>query len=172
MLYFRLAAASNLCKKINTMKYFSIIALALVLGTSCKSPKEGSTVATDTSKTGTQGTTATTTASTPKNAGTATAADSLYRLTVSFYSIGSGTEHEFITGFEDKIGSYSAKIGKNIDYSKSHWGREGETDFCLSLKELTNDQQAEFVEITKNYLKDAKWVHVNENAPCLHQGRR
>ncbi|MFN8166746.1 MAG: hypothetical protein U0X76_11430 [Bacteroidia bacterium] len=80
--------------------------------------KKSSTVATDTSKTGTRGTTATTTASTPKNAGTATTADSLCRLTVSFYSIGSGTERIHYR-FEDKIGSYSAKIGKNIDYSKA-----------------------------------------------------
>ena len=90
---------------------------------------------------------------------------------VSFYSIGAGAEYDFIIKFEDSVGKYAGKIGKNIDYEKSGWGREGETDFCLRLNELTLSQQAEFIKETRELLKTAKWVHVNENEPCRHRKR-
>lgn len=94
--------------------------------------------------------------------------DDLYRLTVSFYSIGMGTENDFIQRFEDSIGTFSGKVNKTIDYSKNSWGREGETDFCLKLNELSEKEQLEFIQETRKLLQDAKWVHVNENAPCRH----
>lgn len=138
--------------------------IAVITMTACKSTKKA-TEGSSTAKSETEA-----------QLGSAPIADSLkadlYRLTVSFYSIGSGTENEFITGFEDKIGSFAGKVGKNIDYEKSHWGREGETDFCLRLTELSKAEQDEFITMTRNYLKDAKWVHINENQLCRHKGKR
>lgn len=93
---------------------------------------------------------------------------SIVRLEVAFYSTSSGIDYPAMIAFEDSIGAYSSRIGKNIDYRKKGWGREGETEFCLTLKELTEAQQKEFVEYTRKWLKNAKWVNVNENAPCRH----
>ncbi len=93
-----------------------------------------------------------------------------YRLVVLFFSIGEGAEYPLITAFEDSIGSYSQKIGKNIDYQKKIWGREGETDFCMSLSELTRSEQDEFIDRTKTQLKKARWVNIFENYACPKRG--
>ncbi|HRH67214.1 MAG TPA: hypothetical protein PLU53_13005 [Bacteroidia bacterium] len=95
-----------------------------------------------------------------------------YRLTVVFFSIGMGTDGPSLLRFEESIGTYSAEIGKNIDYERANWGREGETDFCLRLNELSSAQQAEFVARTKELLKSAKWVNIYENKPCQHKRPR
>ena len=94
------------------------------------------------------------------------------RFVISFYSIGQGSEYLLINAFEDSIGSYSLKFGKNIDYKKTSWGREGEIDFCLKLNELSQEDQKEFISLTRSQLKVAKWVNVFENYPCPARMRR
>ncbi len=96
----------------------------------------------------------------------------LYRFTIVFYSIGSGTENKYMIAFEDFVGVFSGKVGKNIDYEKTGWGREGETDYCLRLNELTPKEQEDFITQTNEVLKGAKWVHVYENQPCMHKPKR
>jgi hypothetical protein len=90
-----------------------------------------------------------------------------YRLVVMFYSIGEGTEYQFIKAFEDSIGSFSHKSGKKINYSKKAWGREGETDFCLKLNELAEAEKEDFIQMTRDLFKKAKWVNVYENYTCI-----
>jgi hypothetical protein len=96
----------------------------------------------------------------------------LYRLSVVFFSIGSGTDNKAMTAYEDFISEYAVKAGKNIDFERTPWGREGETDYCLRLNELDAKSQADFVQQTKEKLKDAKWVHIYENEPCRHKRKR
>jgi hypothetical protein len=107
-----------------------------------------------------------------KIATTENAEEEICRLAVFFYSIGEGAEYPMIIAFEDSIGSYSQKIGKNIDYKKTPWGREGETDFCLQLTGLTTAEQDEFVANTRSQLKKAKWVNIYENYPAPNRGRK
>lgn len=95
-----------------------------------------------------------------------------YRLIVVFFSIGMGTDGPNLLKFEESIGEYSKEIGKNFDYERTNWGREGETDFCLRLNELSSSQQAEFVARTRELLKTAKWVNIYENKPCQHKRKR
>lgn len=95
-----------------------------------------------------------------------------YRLVLVFYSIGEGSEFPIFNAFEDSIGSYSQKTGKTIDYRKTSWGREGETDFCLKLNELNKTEQEDFISKTRLQLKKAKWVHIYENYPCPVRLRR
>ena len=94
------------------------------------------------------------------------------RLVIVFYSIGEGSEFPIFNAFEDSIGSYSQKIGKTIDYMKTSWGREGETDFCLKLNELSQTEQEDFISKTRLQLKIAKWVHIYENQACKHKRNR
>lgn len=93
----------------------------------------------------------------------------LYRIVVMFYSIGEGVESEFVNAFEDSISAFSARIGKNIDYERTSWGREGETDFCMQLFELSEVEKSQFIAQTKSQLKKAKWVNIYENYPCKHR---
>ena len=94
------------------------------------------------------------------------------RLVIQFYSIGEGAEFPISNAFEDSIGSYSRKMGKTIDYRKTSWGREGETDFCLKLNELSVAEQKDFISQTRIQLKTAKWVNIYENYPCPVRIRR
>lgn len=90
------------------------------------------------------------------------------RLVVDFYSDGSGSDYKSIIGYEDSLGAYSARLKKTIDYQKKPWGREGETEFCLNLKELNPAQQNDFILFTRKVLKSAKFVNIFENHPCKH----
>jgi hypothetical protein len=103
------------------------------------------------------------------NTDTVAPKEETYRLVILFYSPGSGTDYKAINAYEDSIGSYSARLGRNIDYEKTAWGREGETDFCLKLSELNADEQKEFIRMTHEYLKNAKHVNIYENQPCRHK---
>lgn len=94
------------------------------------------------------------------------------RLVVTFFSIASGTDYKATVRFEDFIGEYAGEIGKTVDYEKTHWGREGETDFCLELTELDTEQQADFVRRTRKLLETAEHVNIYENSPCKHRRKR
>ncbi len=149
-------------------KKFILLSLVTTLFFSCKSNK--STSSTQAQKVEAQN--PETTVATTEVQKTDSAKEELYRFTVTFYSIGEGTENKYMTGFEDFIGIFSGKVGKNIDYERTPWGREGETDYCLKLKELTPKEQTDFILRTNELLKGAKWVHVYENQPCLHKRKR
>ncbi len=94
------------------------------------------------------------------------------RLVLTFFSVASGVDFKSLTSFEEFIGVYAAEIGINIDYEKTHWGREGETDFCLGLSELDPEQQADFVSRTRKLMETAEHLSIYENAPCKHRRKR
>lgn len=95
----------------------------------------------------------------------------IYRLVVLFHSIGEGVEGKLIKALDQKIRDYSTQTGKEIAYKKSHWGREGETDFVFRLKELNDKEQAEFVNEVKSTLKEGKWVNIYENYAYRYRGK-
>lgn len=85
-----------------------------------------------------------------------------FRLSVSFYSIGTGTDQAAREKFDKFIAEYTPKVTAQ----SKRWGREGEIDYCFRLAELTPQQQADFVKKAREVLASSKLVHVNENAPC------
>ena len=81
------------------------------------------------------------------------------RLAISFYSIGSG-----INGAKyDEIKNYIDKHPKKPAYEQIPMGREGEVDICLSLKEMNNSEQKDFIKEIKKMGEGADRVNVNEN---------
>ena len=92
--------------------------------------------------------------------------DSLSRFIVSFYSIGSGSEGDQMNNLKMFTTQFGKRISKNITWSETPWGREGEVDFCFSLKDLTTEQQTEFINGAKQALNKAQWVHYFENKAC------
>ena len=97
--------------------------------------------------------------------------ETTYRFIVSFYSIGEGTEQKQIEKLEGFLYQYRQKNKKTIPVQKTFWGREGELDFCISLKEISLSDQLVFIQDCKNELKTAKWVHFIENSPCRKKRR-
>ncbi len=91
--------------------------------------------------------------------------DDTYRLVVSFYSIGEGSDYKTKEEFEKFLTGY----GKKIAFEPAMWGREGEVDYCLKLNELSAPEQVDFVRKAKELLSKSKLVHVDENAKCVHK---
>ena len=93
------------------------------------------------------------------------AADNTYRLVVQFYSKGEGIDSKVNDAFVKFVDTYT----KKIVYEPTHWGREGEIDYCLKLSELTSVEQDDFVKKAKDLLSKSALVHVNESAECVHK---
>jgi hypothetical protein len=92
--------------------------------------------------------------------------DLVSRLSVSFISIGSGTDSEAKQKFEKFLSDYEAKNKTKLTYETVKWGREGEVDYCFKLEELKAKQQEKFIKELKDVLKDSKLVRYTENMPC------
>lgn len=92
--------------------------------------------------------------------------DSIYHFTVSFISIGSGTDKKARQQFSQFIDQFSEKNNLKINVELTKWGREGETDYCLKLSELNKQQQDKFIADTKELLKTSTLVRYYENDTC------
>lgn len=129
----------------------SVITLSLA-SVACKSNKGASS----------SGTTAT---QNPENA--AASSEQTYRIIVSFTSKGAGTSAEKREAFLKYVASHPKKPA----YKEVLWGREGETDYCLTLSELSKKEQVAFVEDVKKAMAGRDQVIISENAASQHRGR-
>lgn len=95
--------------------------------------------------------------------------DSIYRFTVSFISIGSGTDKNARQQFSQFIDQYNEKNNVKINAEITNWGREGEIDYCLKLADLNKQQQDKFIADTKELLKASTLIRYNENSICRNK---
>jgi hypothetical protein len=86
----------------------------------------------------------------------------IYRLTVSFISKGAGIDMKS----EEEFEKWLKEQPKHPAYETTHWGREGETNFCLKLDELSTREQEIFVRDVRTMLADKELVFVTEYAVC------
>lgn len=90
-----------------------------------------------------------------------------YRLIISFISKGAGTDGEKRQAILDYIEKHPKKpVNKTV-----HWGREGETDYCLNLTELSKSSQETFIAEIKKIAGNSSLIFISENAVCPHKGR-
>jgi hypothetical protein len=128
------------------MKKIALIvsAFSLVFMTNCQAKKKGTTTTTPAS-------------------GTEVSKDGeqkvKYRVVVSFTSHASGIDGEKY----DKIENYIKNHAKKPAYDILPWGREGERDICLNLKELSSTEQKAFIDELKKMAQGSDRVFVNEN---------
>ncbi|MEX2364687.1 MAG: hypothetical protein WD597_13735 [Balneolaceae bacterium] len=92
--------------------------------------------------------------------------DTIYRLSVSFISIGAGTDKKAKQQYDQYIIQYEQKNKIKLNYEIVNWGREGEIDYCFKLSELNKNQQDQFVTETKEILKSSSLVRFKENTTC------
>ncbi len=131
---------------------FFLASLASLACMSCKAKKE--TLKTTES-------TATSVANTPD-------APIAFRLIVSFISKGAGTDYEKKAAFLSYVDSHAKKPA----YKIINWGREGETDYCFNLAELTAKKDLiTFIEDIKKIAAGTDMLIISENAECTHQSR-
>lgn len=87
----------------------------------------------------------------------------IYRLSVSFVSIGGGTDQKAREKYNQYMAEYEQKNKVKLNPEIAKWGREGEVDYCFKLTELSKKQQDVFVEETKEVLKSSSLVRYTEN---------
>lgn len=93
----------------------------------------------------------------------------MYRFIISFISIGEGTDRNGRETFDAVMTSWEKKKGAPVAYESVPWGREGEVDFCFNFKELSGQEQENFVNDMKSAFKDRPLVQLFENQPCAHK---
>jgi hypothetical protein len=166
-------------EKPNSMKkYFSIMLIALI-AFSCKQNKDAAAsnppkaVAENTSAESIKTKPSVSVAPSDEQSPEIKSADSTVRMAdstmafiVSFYSTGAGIDRGEPDKLKSFIGDYSKKIEIEITYTETHWGREGETDYCFPLKGLSDAQITGFITGAKDALSSAKQVHFFEHQPC------
>jgi hypothetical protein len=86
----------------------------------------------------------------------------IYRLTISFISKGEGIDYKTQETFENWLKAQP----KHPAYQVTHWGREGETNYCLKLNELSTREQEIFVRDVRTQLTDKSLVLISEYAAC------
>jgi hypothetical protein len=111
----------------------------------------------------------TTTQVTPFNEGNTVVNDSIYRVIVSFISLGEGTDARMKESFDSYIAQFEKDSNKKIIVDKYGWGREGEQDVCLKLKTFASAEQDKFVEGAKKLFGTSDRIIVIENAVCKHK---
>lgn len=90
-----------------------------------------------------------------------------YRLIVSFISKGAGANSDQRQAFLNYVDS----LAKKPAYKLVRWGREGETDYCFTLKELSKKEQSTFISEVKKKVAGSDRVFVEENAVFKHHAR-
>jgi len=88
------------------------------------------------------------------------------QFTVSFISIGAGTDVSAKTAYDTYIENFAKQNKVKLIYDKVNWGREGEMDYCFDLSPLKADVKALFIEETKRLLASSKLVRYAENTSC------
>ena len=94
------------------------------------------------------------------------AGQSLNNLVVSFFSKGNGINREAAGNLEKFLTEYIRKTNTTVTYKKTGWGREGETDYCISLSAMNTGQRSKFIAAIKDLLRPVETIHLFENRPC------
>lgn len=92
----------------------------------------------------------------------------VYRLIVSFISIGEGRDEKLKLNFDAYIVQYEKTHNKILTIDKYTWGREGEIDYCFWLNNLTQQEQSAFIEDAKKIFGQSKLVFTKENELYKH----
>ena len=92
--------------------------------------------------------------------------DTLKTFTVSFISIGAGTDGRARETFNQFIKEFEQKHSLKLPFEIISWGREGEMDYCFNLKGIRKGIKEEFVNESKNSLKNSKLIRYQENEEC------
>ena len=90
-----------------------------------------------------------------------------YRLIISFISKGAGVDSKI----NATITAYATAHPKKPSSKIISWGREGESDLCFSLKELTKTEQSEFIAEIKKIVGVSDMALLSENTKCMHAAR-
>lgn len=88
------------------------------------------------------------------------------KITVSFISIGEGIDYEAMKNYKDFLENWKSSSGKELSYETIGWGREGETDFCVDMTNISDNESKRFLSETRDRVKDNSLVQIETNQQC------
>ncbi len=95
-----------------------------------------------------------------------------YRVSISFYSIGSGINHQALEKWKTFVSDFEKAQNVKISVEEYHWGREGEVDFCLPMINIIKDKQQTFVRQLKEAFANEKMVTITEYCKYIHRNQQ
>ncbi len=150
-------------------KVQTIIICAIIITTiACKNNKNAavknnSDNQTTQSTSGTTNSSQTTPVSVEANKSQGDTVPAFYRVVVSLYSIGEGIDPDGRPILDNYSQQFMDASSKRIVYDSHPWGREGETDFCYTLDNLSSEEQVRFINGLTEAFKGHELVRIIEN---------
>lgn len=95
--------------------------------------------------------------------------DVTYDMIISFISKASGIDRELKPKIDEAIASFNTKHNLEIKKNAIGWGREGETDYNLILKNLSTSQKKEFISSIEEIVASSDMVHITFNQKSVHK---
>ena len=87
-------------------------------------------------------------------------------IVVSFISIGEGIDFEVAESYKQFIDTWKSASGKSVTYETVNWGREGETDYCIDMTNISDNESKKFLSETQQRLKNNNLVKIDTNQKC------
>ena len=88
------------------------------------------------------------------------------KLSVSFFSIGSGIDYKKKVELDRFILDFQKSENVSLNIEKYKWGKEGEEDYCIDLKQISKDRQSLFVEKVRQLSASSNLIKINEVDSC------
>jgi maltose-binding protein MalE len=134
------------------MKLILSIVMLFAIATACKTNKKA---------TATQSTT-----SPEPSTAVAPAQGSMVDLKVMFVSKGSGIDFANKKALEELIAKFETAQNIKLNVYQYSKGREGETNFCFDLKNLSDDKKAELKTAINQISNGSDIIRIKENTNC------
>ena len=88
------------------------------------------------------------------------------KLSVSFFSKGSGIDLKKRGEFDLYLKEFEKKEHLSLAVEQIKWGREGEVDYCIELKPLSKKKCKRLIAGANLLLGNASLVHVSQTDAC------
>jgi hypothetical protein len=85
---------------------------------------------------------------------------------VNFLSRGEGINHEMKAEFDEFLKNFEKEHNDFLRVSVLHWGREGETEYCIYFMIDDQSLRETFIEEVENMMSEANLVIVSKNRKC------
>jgi len=95
--------------------------------------------------------------------------DMIYDVIISFISKASGIDQALKGKVDAALATFNKSNKAEIKPEITHWGREGETDYNFSLKNLSTKQKKAFITSMEEIVGDTDMAHITFNQKSVHK---
>ena len=95
--------------------------------------------------------------------------DPTFDMIISFISKGEGLDRELKAKIDEAIVAFNTKHKVRVKSNGLSWGREGETDYNLVLKNLSTSQKKEFISSIEEIVGSSDMALITFNQKSVHK---